>query len=192
MAIEIDSFKDLFIKIGRSGAEAIIKKVARVLIDAVRKEDTISRSGVASFVVSMPLTQGENALELAERICQTVEAFRATLDGHRIKITVSVGVCVVEPENNANVDLVLNIADEALYRATQLGKSQLYKLSMNDYQRHMAEQQKQTMSIDALLEKIKNGEQGDVLPCLDVALERMAPLLILLSNEQKQRVITYR
>ncbi len=192
MAIEIDGFKDLFIRIGRAGAEAIIKKVASVLMGAIRKEDTAARTGVASFAVSMPLTQGENAMELAERICQTVEAFKAKLEGERIKITVSVGVCVVEPESDSTVTTVLGVAEEALYRAAQLGRSQLYKLTVSEYQRDIAEQQKLTLSIDTLLGKIKNGHQVDVIPCLDVALERLAPLLILLSNEQKQRIITYR
>ena len=192
MAIEIDSFKDLFIRIGRAGAEAIIKKVSDVLLEAVRKEDTVARTGVASFCVTMPLTQGDNALELADRMCQTVEAFKAKLDGKRIKITVSIGVCVVEPESTSDLDTVLSVADEALVRAAALGRSQLYRLSINEYKRLLAEQEKDTMSIDALLEKIQKGEQNDIVPLLDIALTRLSPLMALLSNEQKQRVITCR
>lgn len=192
MSIEIDGFKDLFIRIGRAGAEAIIKKVASVLLDAVRKEDTVARSGVASFNVTMPLTPSENAMELADRICQTVESFKAKLDGKRIKITVSVGVCVVEPDNATDINTVLSVADEALVRAAGLGRSQFYRLTINDYKRMLAEQEKHTMSIDALLVKISNGDQNEVVPVLDVALERLSPLLVLLSNQQKQRVITYR
>ena len=192
MAIEIDSFKDLFIRIGRTGAEAIIKKVGRVLINTMRREDTVARTGVASFAVTMPLAQEESALELAERVCQTIERFKARLDGRRIKITASIGVCLIEQGNNCDVATVLNIADEALSRATQLGRSQFYQLTLRDYQSLLAEEHKHSMSIDALLEKIKEGEQGDVIPYMDAAMERLAPLLVLLSNEQKQRVITYR
>ncbi len=192
MSIGIDGFKDLFIRIGRAGAEAIIKKVGTVLMDSVRKEDTVARSGVHNFTVTMPLTQGENALELADRICQKVEAFKAKLEGKRIKITVSIGVCVVEPHSEADLDTVLSVSEEALYCANQLGRSQLYQLTVNEYKRRLAEQEKHTMSIDALLDKINGNEQNEVLPVLDVALERLSPLIRLLSNEQKQRVISYR
>lgn len=192
MSIEIDGFKDLFIRIGRSGAEAIINKVAAVLLEAVRKEDTVARTGVANFTVTMPLTPGENALELADRICQTIEAFKAKLDGKRIKITVSIGVCVVEPDTATDLDLVLGVADEALERASSLGRSQLYQMTVNEYKRSLAELEKDTLSIDALLEKAKNNEFNDVLPLLDIALERLGPLLSLLSNEQKQKILTYR
>ena len=192
MAVEIDSFKDLFIRIGRAGAEAIIRKIGDVLQDAVRKEDTVARTGVASFAVAMPMTQGHNALELAERICKTVESFKARLDGERVAITVSVGVCAVEPDDKTDVQLVLDVADEALNRATNLGRSQLHQLSVVEYKKYLAELEKHTMSIDVLLDKVAQGEVQDVMPCLDAALERLAPLLILLSNEQKQRIITYR
>lgn len=192
MSIEVDSFKDLFIRIGRAGAEAIIKKVSDVLVDAVRKEDTIARTGVANFTVTMPLTQGENALELADRICQTVEAFKAKLDGKRIKITVSIGVCVVEPETTADTEMVLAVADEALANAADLGRSQLYQMTISEYKRRLAEQEKHTMSIDNLLEKIASGEQNEVVAILDSALDRLSPMFALLSNEQKQRVFSYR
>ncbi len=192
MSVEIDSFKDLFIRIGRAGAEAIIKKVGDVLAETVRREDTVARTSVAGFAISMPLARGENALELANRMCQTVESFRAKLDGKKITITVSIGVCAVEPSSTGDVDIVLDVADTALTRAASLGRSQLYQMTLQDYHREQALLRRKTLSIDSLLERIKSGEQNNVVPYLDTALERLAPLLVLLSNEQKQRVITYR
>ena len=192
LSIEVDGFKDLFIRIGRAGAEAIIKKVGEVLVKAVRKEDTVARIGVANFAVTMPLTQGENALELADRICQTVEGFKAKLDGKRFKITVSIGVCVVEPGSSSEPDLVMNAADEALAGAVGLGRSQLYLMTVGDYKRRQAERELQSLSIDELLAKIQAGEQTDVVAVLDAALERLSPLFSLLSNQQKQKVFSYR
>ena len=192
MAVEIDSFKDLFIQIGRSGAEAVIKKIAGVLTQTVRKEDSVARTGVASFGLSMPLAQAENSLELAERICKTVESFGAKLEGKPLRITVSVGVCVVEPGATDDVEIVLEAADEALYRASQLGRSQLFHLSLDEYQREKAKEQRKNMSIDALLEQIENGGQNEVIKQLDEVLVKLSPLLTLLSNEQKQRLISIR
>jgi hypothetical protein len=46
------------------------------------------------------------------------------------------------------------------------------------------------LSIDSLIEKVNSGEDLIVADQLDAALEQLAPLLSLLSNEQKQRVIS--
>ena len=192
MAIEIDGFKDLFIKIGRQGAETVIKKVAQVLNETVRKEDSVARTGVASFGLSMPLADAHNSMELAERICQTVESFAAKLEGKPLRITVSIGVCVVDPATTADVDDVLDAADEALRCAIKLGRSQLYQLNIGDFLRSHEKSPADKISIDALLEKLKKGETEQVAAQLDTALEALAPLLALLSNEQKQRIISFR
>lgn len=192
MAIEVDEFKGLFVRIGRKGAEAIIKKVAEVLLSAVRKEDAVARTGLASFVVSLPMARTEGSLELADRICRTVESFRASLQGKTVQITVSVGVCVVEAGCKVGVEPLLDAIAESYSRAVVLGRSQIYELSMKEYQQKLAEEVQKPLSIDALLELLTEGEQHAVANKLDEALERMAPLLILMSNEQKQRVIAYR
>jgi diguanylate cyclase (GGDEF)-like protein len=192
MAVEIDSFKDLFISIGRAGAEAVIRKVSGVLTDTIRKEDSVARTGVASFGLSMPLAQAESSLELAERICKTVESFGATLEGRPLQITVSVGVCVVEPGTSDDVEGVLDASEEALYRATKLGRSQLYHLSLDEFQREQDRLMKQNLSVDAVLEQLGDGQQNQVVSQLDDVLDKLAPLLSLLSNEQRQRIISLR
>lgn len=190
MAVEIDAFKDLFIRIGRGGAESVIKKVSKVLQDTVRKEDSVARTGVASFMVSMPLASGQNGLELADRICRTVESFRARLDGKLLKITVSVGVCSLEAGTSGTLEAILDCASGALQHATRLGCSQLYQMSLNDYHEQLADEARHHLSIDALLDKIREGDVQAVMPYLDIALERLAPLMTVLSNEQKQRAIS--
>ncbi|MFA7553210.1 MAG: diguanylate cyclase [Spongiibacteraceae bacterium] len=192
MTLEVDSFKDLFIQVGRAGAEAIVKKIASVVGASVRKEDSIARTGVAMFTVIMPLAQGHNSLELADRICQTVESFRAKLDGKRMKITISVGVNVIDADNQPDAAAVLDAAELALTQAAAKGRSQIYQMTMKEYLSILAEREKETMSIDQLLLKIQEQRVTEVVPCLDVALYRLAPLLAMLSNEQKQRIITYR
>ena len=189
MSIKIDKFKDLFIHIGRAGAEAVVKKVSQVLTSTVRKEDSVARTGVASFVISMPLAEAENSLELADRICKGVESFGAKLEGKPLKITTSVGVCVVKPDETNDIEVLREAADEALCRATLLGRSQWYLLSLEDYQREKAAALKDALSIDALLEQISNGAHDDVVSQLNTVVDKLTPLLGMLSSEQKQRVL---
>ncbi|WP_159931067.1 diguanylate cyclase domain-containing protein [Oceanicoccus sp. KOV_DT_Chl] len=189
MAVELDGFKDMFIRVGRGGAEAIIKKVANVLMETVRKEDTVARTGVASFAITMPLAQGSNALELADRLCQNVENLKARLDGKKMDITVSVGVCVIDSASGVDVDSVLNASEFALEQASTLGRSQMYQTSMAQYLVEQARLAGDSFSIDDLLHHLKDGNEQAVLPYLDVALERLEPFVKLLSWQQKQRLL---
>ncbi len=194
MVVELDSFKDLFVRIGRSGAEAIVKKVAKVLQKSLRKEDTVARTGLSCFVLSLPMAKSESANELAIRICQTVEAFKVILNSKSIRITVSVGLCVMRPNRKtvADVDTLLDAAYESHQKAVALGRGQIYELSIEEYIRQKEKEKAQAISIDLLLEQIQQGEVEEVATHLDAVLNKLGPLLILLSNEQKQRLITYR
>lgn len=192
MTIEIDQYKDLFVRIGREGAEKVIKRVSKVLREAFRKEDSIARLGLARFGISMPLSEAENAMEMANRICQTIEDLQARLDGKRIKITVSIGVSAVTPDIDIDIDTLMGLSEESLRRASALGLSQLYNLSLVDYRKQLDEEAKKSMSIDDLLEQIHSGDQLAVAGKIDLAIERLSPLMALMSNEQVQRVLTSR
>ncbi|MGH1487473.1 MAG: GGDEF domain-containing response regulator [Cellvibrionaceae bacterium] len=191
MSVEIDNYKDLFISMGRSSTEKIIKSIAQALQKTLRKEDTIARAGLARFTVSMPLVERDNALEMANKICQTVESFKAKLKGKRLPLTVSAGVASFEPGDEMTPDTIIDMTDIALGKASELGASQLYLMGIADYVGSHHKNGK-SLSIDTLLEKVSMGEDIVIADQLDAALDHLAPLFSLLSNEQKQRILSYR
>ncbi len=193
LAIEIDNYKSLFVDMGRAQAEALINRVAKTLSIAQRKEDNIARIGIAKFAISMPLSTEQNALEMANKICQLIESVRVTFKGKRLPLTVSSGAFNIQPDdNNIKPDKLVSIATIALQKAKILGTSQIYLLSTDEYHKQLYEQACKDISIDALLEQIHNGEPINVAHRLQAALQRLGPLLALLSNEQKQELFSYR
>ncbi len=191
MTIELDSYKDLFISMGRSSTEKLIKRIAEILTNSLRKEDTIARTGLARFSISMPLVNKESALEMANKICETIEVVKAKLNGKRLKLTVSIGICCLKPDDEVKPDTLFEMADVALQKAASLGPSQLYLITANEF-RKQYQKNGHALSIDTLLEHVNSGEELIIAEQLDEALEHLAPLLALLSNEQKQRVMSYR
>jgi diguanylate cyclase (GGDEF)-like protein len=125
MIVEIDSFNELFVKIGRNGADSVIKQIAKVLEKCVRQEDSIGRTGLARFTVSLPTAKPEGVLAVAQRVCRTVESFKARLRGEPLVITVSVGIYAgVRGGRMASGALVSN-AEAALAAAQARGRSQV-------------------------------------------------------------------
>ena len=192
MKVEIDHYKDLFVRIGRKGTETLISKVASVFEGLFRKEDSVARTGLASFMVSLPMSESENVVEMANRICQTVEAFKATLDGNRIKITVSIGVSSVAVVDSVTVDEIMGLAEDSLNKASAKGSSQITHLTLDQYRKEKEIEARQNLSIDALLDRLAKGEELDVAKHLDAAMERLSPLFTLLSNEQYQQLFELR
>ena len=192
VAIEVDHYKDLFVRIGREGTEKVVNKVAAVIRDAFRKEDSIARIGIARYVVSMPMSLTENAMELANRICNTIESLKAKLDGKRIKITVSVGLSSIQVDSDTEAKELVGLVGEALDRAARIGASQIVELGLDDYRDMLNEEAKRALSIDELLAKINDGDALAVASHLDAALERLTPLFQLLSDQQAHAIITSR
>ncbi|MEO0444262.1 MAG: diguanylate cyclase [Pseudomonadota bacterium] len=191
MAIEVDHYKDMFISMGRNSTEAIISRIAKTLNENLRKEDSLARTGLAKFCVSMPLVSKENALEMANKICTTIEQLKVTLGGKRLLITASAGLTQLQPEDEFNASRTMLLLDSALHKAKKIGKSQFYILSPDDY-RHAQALRETKLSIDKLLEQLQKGEDTVIADQLDAAIDHLAPLLALLSNEQRQRMLTYR
>ncbi|MFL0800142.1 MAG: diguanylate cyclase [Agarilytica sp.] len=192
IAIEVDHYKDLFVRIGREGTEKVIKRVAKVLEDTFRKEDSISRVSLARYVVSMPMALTENAMEMANRICHTIETLKAKLDGKRIKITVSIGVSAVQVDSDLDANTLIGLSIAALENASAAGASQICELTLEDYRKQLEEEARRSLSIDHLLEQINSGNQLAIAGQIDAAIERLSPLFRVMSDQQAQEIITTR
>lgn len=188
LTIEIDNYKDFFVRIGREGTEKVVRRVSGVLEETFRKEDSVARVGIARFIVTMPMALPENAVDLANRICHTIESFKAKLDGKRIKITVSIGVSSVYVDSKLTVNTLIGLANESLEQAAQKGSSQINELSLVEYEQQLQEEARRSMSIDNLLEQIQDNDPSVNSALLDVAVDRLTPLFKVLSDQQVHKI----
>lgn len=90
--LEIDDFRNIFLKRGKAAAEALIVHVARALHETVRKEDTAARVGLASFALALPAGQYEGSKGLIERIRARFGEDAFGFDGKPLPFTISAGV----------------------------------------------------------------------------------------------------
>jgi len=75
-------------------------------------------------VVLLPDTPGDKAVAVAERLCRRLEGAEVIVGGHRFRVTTTVGVTVMTPEDRTINDLVLR-ADAALYEGKNGGRDQV-------------------------------------------------------------------
>ena len=159
-----------------------------MLQGSVRKEDTVSRLGLSQFAVSLPTAKPDGATSLATRICEKVNAFKATLRGEALNISVSIGVFTLARGSRPGTDKVLDEASVALREALELGTSNVVtregKPDPSPKKRYSSSA---PISVDQLLDALSSaGTISDSI--LDEALDRLNPLLDALNDNQKQLV----
>lgn len=137
--IDIDHFKkfnDNFGHLVGDQALAVVAKLIKQTIQEFQQKDVIdylgARYGGEEFAVIMPDTILEEASIKAENIRKKLERYnfiirdsQGSIVHKEIKITVSIGVAQLKPEENQLIEFLIDAADKALYTAKSQGRNQV-------------------------------------------------------------------
>lgn len=120
--LDLDGFKPINDNFGHDAGDQVLKIVAKRLLSVVRKNDTVARLGGDEFIILLAdLKNLEDCQHLLEQVVEKI-ALPMELDKTLAQVSVSIGVTVF-PHDNADVDLLLKHADQAMYVAKKTGKS---------------------------------------------------------------------
>ncbi|MFE3573065.1 diguanylate cyclase [Lysinibacillus sp. NPDC059133] len=126
IAIDIDFFKKVNDTYGHLIGDEVLKHVANIITNSVRKIDIITRYGGEEFVILSPNTTLESAVKIAERVRKHVEHYPYYADDVEINVTVSIGIAGYGHSKNISTFYeLLDRADQALYIAKESGRNQL-------------------------------------------------------------------
>jgi diguanylate cyclase (GGDEF)-like protein/PAS domain S-box-containing protein len=120
LMIDVDFFKQYNDAYGHPAGDEVLRDLAAILREGVRKTDLVARYGGEEFAVVLPQTTREAAQALAERLRQAVEEHA----WERQPITISVGGAEFSERFGTAEDLV-EAADSALYDAKRAGRNRV-------------------------------------------------------------------
>jgi diguanylate cyclase (GGDEF)-like protein len=121
---DLDLFKKVNDTYGHSAGDTILKEVAALVQQKIRKDDIFCRYGGEEFVIVLPNTNAKTAYELAERIRQTSEKHPFKINNVKIQQTLSLGVSQLNKDMKTAKDL-LDDADKKLYKSKQSGRNRV-------------------------------------------------------------------
>jgi len=121
LMIDIDHFKSINDEYGHRTGDMVIREIAKIIKDCLRKVDTIARWGGEEFVILLPGTGKEKAFTAAERIMKTVSDH--SFSGISKQITVSIGIASVPESSIDNAEKLIDASDNALYEAKSKGRN---------------------------------------------------------------------
>jgi len=115
---DLDGFKLVNDRGGHQAGDDALRRLASELNAWKRKADVAARVGGEEFALLLPATQGEGALELADRIRLAV---REVFAGDDVSLTISFGIATF-PHQAPDGPGIMRAADQALYAAKELGR----------------------------------------------------------------------
>lgn len=126
--IDVDFFKKYNDHYGHQKGDEVISAIAKSIKDSIRHMDFVARYGGEEFVVLLPETDAHGAYAVASNIFKAVERLAIPHSQSLVSsnVTISLGFTVYKGEAEIFKSDFLQRADQALYRAKQLGRNQIY------------------------------------------------------------------
>ncbi|MEQ8938702.1 MAG: sensor domain-containing diguanylate cyclase, partial [Gammaproteobacteria bacterium] len=132
LLMDLDHFKEVNDSYGHECGDEALKFIAENLSRFTREGDTLARYGGEEFIMALPNTDLDGAVQLAERIRNTIESSDFSCKGDIIDLTISVGITSIDQYHDLSEDIVnytpqvadlIREADRALYYVKQNGRN---------------------------------------------------------------------
>lgn len=120
---DIDHFKRVNDTYGHLAGDFILREAANIFKSTCRETDIAGRYGGEEFIILLPETNRDGAVEFAEHLRKLVEGL--TLEYNNIKFNITISFGVAEFKDDTSVADLIKRADEALYVAKETGRNKV-------------------------------------------------------------------
>ncbi len=129
LMLDIDGFKKYNDTFGHLTGDKVLKNLASTISSSLRNIDIVARFGGDEFVIILPRTLKGDAINIANRLRESVAKSKITSQGKppQNNLTVSIGLTSF-PEDASSTNELLEKADQALFRAKKSGRNKLAHL----------------------------------------------------------------
>jgi len=124
LMLDLDNFKSMNDTYGHQTGDVVLQDFAQVCRNNIRTIDLIGRYGGEEIIILLPETEIETAIQIADRLRQSVSENQSSINGHNIRITVSIGVATKD-ENTLELDTLIARADQAMYISKHKGRNRV-------------------------------------------------------------------
>ncbi|MBN2866993.1 MAG: diguanylate cyclase, partial [Thiotrichales bacterium] len=121
--IDLDGFKQANDEFGHDAGDEILKAVAGRMQALIRKDDVAARFGGDEFVLLvLDIKNESNIARFTAKLQDSIRQPIAISNNRMVSIDSSVGVKVLDDQNDLTIDQLIKEADSAMYVAKKRGK----------------------------------------------------------------------
>jgi two-component system, cell cycle response regulator len=125
IAFRIESHADNVQKVGKDIAGQLLARVAKLVMNNLRAEDSMGRVGEASFLVLSPSTSAQQAAAFAKRLRDQLDAAKVNFREHVLRMRASVSIASLGHDSAASIEELMKSAIQRLDRAALQGSPSL-------------------------------------------------------------------
>jgi two-component system, cell cycle response regulator len=122
---DIDHFKKINDTNGHLAGDYVLRELAGLVRQRIRKEECFARYGGEEFAVVMPEAGPENARRFSEKVRKLVEDHHFAFEGKDIPVTISLGVADMTGDMTEPLQFIKG-ADANLYKAKKGGRNRVF------------------------------------------------------------------
>lgn len=126
---DVDHFKQVNDRYGHFVGDEMLKNIAKTLLSCTRDRDAVGRWGGEEFMIIINDDSANHLHRIADRFRHCVEKNCLQIDGKTLTCTITIGVKLVYPTSNMEIDALVDDADQALYHGKFLGRNRVYVAS---------------------------------------------------------------
>jgi diguanylate cyclase (GGDEF)-like protein len=121
---DIDHFKKINDQHGHLAGDTVLKQLAGLVRQKIRREDIFARYGGEEFAILVPEVGAKNVQTFAEKLRGLVQRSKFRFEDTDIPVTVSLGVATM-PRTKIDAPAMIQLADKALYQAKNAGRNRV-------------------------------------------------------------------
>ena len=123
LLLDMDYFHACNEKAGHQAGDRALRDVVQLLNLGVRSVDLVARYGGKEFMVVLPETEAEGAMEVAQRIRRLIENHHFLCGA--LTASIGVGASPFRENDSPSLDELVGQTDKALYRAKEDGRNRI-------------------------------------------------------------------
>jgi diguanylate cyclase (GGDEF)-like protein len=125
VVFDIDFFKKINDTYGHPGGDFVLRELGTIVgTRLVRSQDYFARYGGEEFVILLLGSSIQQAMDVAERIRQTIQGHRFEFEGKTVPVTISLGVAE-KLSTERTWEVLFDRADKALYQSKKTGRNKV-------------------------------------------------------------------
>ena len=121
--IDIDHFKSVNDNYGHPIGDQVLKHLAKLMKESIRKTDFAFRYGGEEFMMLLSNVDVRNATHVSDQIRKKLETTNFSMKGTSFNVTASFGIALFDKKDTQ--ETIIKRADENLYKAKQTGRNKI-------------------------------------------------------------------
>lgn len=117
MALRLDSYDDIALAAGKDIADVVVTRVAKLVLEKVRTEDSVARVAHATFMVVAAGAAAPQMMAVGQRLRRELDEARVKYHDKALKFAASLGVASAAADPAGSIEDLMRIALQRLHRA---------------------------------------------------------------------------